>query len=97
MNAGVTTGCGGGNYCPSQSVTRGQMAQFLNRLGTLDGNTAPSVDADCSPTARLDVLVRPLFAVLQQLTDARPGQTPRLHRRTLARRHLVERILDRAT
>jgi hypothetical protein len=44
--AGITTGCGGGEYCPTDSVTRGQMAQFLNRLGNLDGNTAPSVDAD---------------------------------------------------
>jgi hypothetical protein len=26
---GVTGGCGGGNYCPSQSVTREQMAPFL--------------------------------------------------------------------
>ncbi len=28
-NAGITGGCGGGNYCPAQSVTRGQMAVFL--------------------------------------------------------------------
>src|ERR1041384_5984582 len=27
----ITLGCGGGNYCPSQSVTRGQMAAFLVR------------------------------------------------------------------
>jgi S-layer family protein len=27
---GITVGCGGGNYCPSASVTRGQMASFLN-------------------------------------------------------------------
>jgi len=27
----VTTGCGGGNYCPTTNVTRGQMAQFLCR------------------------------------------------------------------
>jgi hypothetical protein len=26
---GVTAGCGGGNYCPNDSVTRGQMAVFL--------------------------------------------------------------------
>lgn len=31
--SGVTTGCGGGNFCPDQFVTRGQMAAFLNRLG----------------------------------------------------------------
>jgi hypothetical protein len=28
---GVTSGCGGGNYCPGNSVTRGQMAVFLLR------------------------------------------------------------------
>jgi hypothetical protein len=28
-SAGITSGCGGGNYCPAQSVTRGQMAVFL--------------------------------------------------------------------
>jgi hypothetical protein len=44
-NAGVTTGCGGGNYCPNDNVTRGQMAQFMNRLGALDGQD-PSVNAD---------------------------------------------------
>ena len=46
VEAGVTTGCGGGNYCPNNNVTRGQMAQFLNRLGDLDGNSDPSVNAD---------------------------------------------------
>jgi hypothetical protein len=45
VEAGVTTGCGGGKYCPTDAVTRGQMAQFLNRLGALDGQ-APSVNAD---------------------------------------------------
>jgi hypothetical protein len=28
---GITNGCGGGNYCPSSSVTRDQMAAFLVR------------------------------------------------------------------
>ena len=27
--SGVTAGCGGGNYCPADSVTRAQMAVFL--------------------------------------------------------------------
>lgn len=32
--AGVTGGCGGGNYCPDTPITRGQMAVFLaNALG----------------------------------------------------------------
>ena len=29
--AGVTAGCGGGNYCPDAAVTRGQMAVFMAR------------------------------------------------------------------
>lgn len=45
VNAGVTTGCGNNNYCPTQAVTRAQMAQFLNRLGSLDGDSDPSVNA----------------------------------------------------
>jgi hypothetical protein len=29
--AGITGGCGGGNFCPNQPVTRGQMAVFLTK------------------------------------------------------------------
>lgn len=29
--AGITGGCGGGNYCPTNPVTRGQMAVFLSK------------------------------------------------------------------
>jgi hypothetical protein len=28
-NRGVVTGCGGGNYCPADDVSREQMAVFL--------------------------------------------------------------------
>ena len=28
-DSGITAGCGGGNYCPDEPVTRGQMAVFL--------------------------------------------------------------------
>lgn len=31
LASGITAGCGGGNYCPDQPVTRGQMAAFLSR------------------------------------------------------------------
>jgi hypothetical protein len=31
VRRGITSGCGGGNYCPSASVTRAQMAVFLVR------------------------------------------------------------------
>jgi hypothetical protein len=30
-NEGITGGCGGGDYCPDASVTRGQMAVFLTK------------------------------------------------------------------
>ena len=29
---GVTSGCGGGNYCPANAVTRAQMAVFLTKM-----------------------------------------------------------------
>ena len=32
--SGITGGCGNGNFCPSQPVTRGEIAKFLaNALG----------------------------------------------------------------
>ena len=64
VNAGVTTGCGGGEYCPTDSVTRGQMAQFLNRLGNLDGNSAPSVDADELDGFDSEAFMQPAYAVV---------------------------------
>jgi hypothetical protein len=30
-SSGITAGCTGGNYCPGNPVTRGQMAAFLAR------------------------------------------------------------------
>jgi hypothetical protein len=32
---GITSGCGGGNYCPADPVTRGQMAVFLSATFSL--------------------------------------------------------------
>jgi hypothetical protein len=46
VDSGVTAGCGSGNYCPNQAVTRGQMAAFLNRLGALAPGKTPVVNAD---------------------------------------------------
>jgi hypothetical protein len=40
-NAGVTGGCGGGNYCPDASVTRDQMAVFLLRSREGSAYTPP--------------------------------------------------------
>jgi uncharacterized protein (DUF1800 family) len=33
LRDGITSGCGGGNYCPTSSITRAQMAVFLLRAG----------------------------------------------------------------
>jgi hypothetical protein len=38
---GVTSGCGGGNYCPNDNVTRAQMAIFLLRAKHGAGYTPP--------------------------------------------------------
>lgn len=43
--AGVTSGCGGGAYCPKAYVTREQMAAFMNRLGALAPGKTPVVNA----------------------------------------------------
>ena len=43
---GITSGCGGGNYCPSSSVTRAQMAVFLLRAGHGSGYVPPPGDRD---------------------------------------------------
>ncbi len=37
--AGITGGCGGGNFCPTTPVTRGQMAAFLARAFSLPSTT----------------------------------------------------------
>jgi hypothetical protein len=44
-DSGVTTGCGGGRYCPNNYVTRGEMAAFMNRLGALGPGKTPVVNA----------------------------------------------------
>ena len=41
-DAGITVGCGGGNYCPSGSVSRAQMAVFLERALHGVGYTPPA-------------------------------------------------------
>jgi hypothetical protein len=44
-DAGVTLGCGGGKYCPSDAVRRDQMATFMHRLSGWEPNTGPVVAA----------------------------------------------------
>ena len=67
-NEAITGGCGGGNYCPGNSVTRGQMAVFLLKARHGSAYTPPAcqgifADVECSPT--------PAFAVdwIEQLYD----------------------------
>lgn len=44
--AGITTGCRDGSvYCPSDAVTRDQMATFMHRLAGKAPGVAPSVNA----------------------------------------------------
>jgi uncharacterized protein (DUF1800 family) len=38
---GITSGCGGGNFCPTASITRAQMAVFLLRAGHGSGYVPP--------------------------------------------------------
>jgi hypothetical protein len=47
-SAGITVGCGPGEFCPYQAVTRGQMATFMQRLVDYlgDPNTGKVDDAD---------------------------------------------------
>jgi len=49
---GITSGCGGGNYCPGSNVTREQMAAFIIRaLGNLDpSKSVPQRFGDVPPT-----------------------------------------------
>jgi hypothetical protein len=60
FNEAITGGCGGGNYCPGNSVTRAQMAVFLLKAEHGSSYTPPActglfLDVECTPT--------PAFAV----------------------------------
>ncbi|PYQ62331.1 MAG: hypothetical protein DMF53_13230 [Acidobacteria bacterium] len=66
VRRGVTAGCGGGNYCPTNPVTRNQMAVFL--IKTVEGpsyvppacTTDPFNDVPCSS---------PFAPWVKQITD----------------------------
>ena len=64
-NSGITTGCGGGLYCPEQAVTRAQMAVFLIRgiHGTAFIPPAPTgIFADVPTTAWASDYIEQLYA-----------------------------------
>lgn len=44
--AGITNGCGSGEYCPDETVTRGQLAAFLSRVLSLPSTTRDAFDDD---------------------------------------------------
>ncbi len=44
--SGITKGCGGDNFCPNRSVTRGEMAAFLDRALDLPATTPDWFDDD---------------------------------------------------
>ncbi len=45
VGAGITAGCGGGNYCPDASVTRAQMAVFIEKAKHGPSSVPPA----CTP------------------------------------------------
>ncbi len=50
LERGITTGCGGGNYCPSGTVTREQMAAFLNRIFRAQGTATGYASVEANGT-----------------------------------------------
>lgn len=69
--SGVTAGCGGGRFCPTDNVTRQEMAAFMNRLGALAPNKTPIVNADRLDGLHASALNRVAFA--QASNDALVG------------------------
>ncbi len=66
-NRGITGGCGGGIYCPGNTVTRGQMAVFL--LKALEGSAYDPPDCagvfddvPCTPGTGFSDWIEELFA-----------------------------------
>ena len=62
---GITSGCGGGNYCPEATVTRAQMAIFLLKAEHGSGYLPPSatgVFGDVPPGSFADAWIEQLAA-----------------------------------
>jgi len=63
---GITGGCGGGNYCPDNTVTRGQMAVFLLRAKYGSGYNPPTATG----TMFTDIPIsHPFVAWIEQLAN----------------------------
>ena len=77
--SGVTTGCGGGKYCPKDFVTREQMAAFMNRLGALQSGKTPVVNAAELGGRRAQDLTRVAFNSSSNLLDGDAATAAQLH------------------
>jgi hypothetical protein len=65
FRAGITAGCGGGLYCPSAPISRGQMAVFLIRASSPPGFAPPAaagVFADVPPSHPFAPWIEELYA-----------------------------------
>ncbi|HYX21893.1 MAG TPA: S-layer homology domain-containing protein, partial [Thermoanaerobaculia bacterium] len=74
FNEGITGGCGGANYCPNASVTRGQMAVFLLRTFAplnppLPTPTAPPATPTLTPS------ITPTFTFTTTFTNTPASPT----------------------
>ena len=49
FNENITGGCGGGNYCPDNATSRGQMAVFLDKLAGLPAPPPPTPTPTATP------------------------------------------------
>lgn len=58
-NSGITSGCGGGNFCPQSQVSRGQMAAFLTRgLGRGTGSSGSVSFLEAATTYAASVTIK---------------------------------------
>ncbi len=82
---GITGGCGGGNYCPNTTVTRAQMAVFIERAMRGTGNWPPHVafawavkdsTGAPDPTASGTALLNALASIPTSGNDAPSASNP---------------------
>lgn len=57
-NRSITQGCGSGVFCPAQSVSRAQLALFMNRLAIALAPTTVYVSGDKGPDTFSPAVVR---------------------------------------
>jgi S-layer family protein len=69
FNRGITAGCGGGNYCPNNAVTRGEMAVFLRAEGNA---LTPRFLTQTEGPAVLDLSTQPVWCVTAAYTPTFP-------------------------